>query len=169
VDLAAAVEEAFDLQRPLAEPKKLKLVSTVAADVPPVRADRELLSRILQNLVGNAVKFVPDGGEIRVGAVREDGGMLRVTVADDGPGLPADLRERIFDRFVTGRHAASGSGLGLTFCRLAVEAQGGRISAESGGDGGARFVFTLPEAGAPPLLRETGPAGTRARGGSRGK
>jgi PAS domain S-box-containing protein len=150
VDLAAAVEEAFDLQRPLAEPKKLKLVSTVAADVPPVRADRELLSRILQNLVGNAVKFVPDGGEIRVGAVREDGGMLRVTVADDGPGLPADLRERIFDRFVTGRHAASGSGLGLTFCRLAVEAQGGRISAESGGDGGARFVFTLPEAGAPP-------------------
>ncbi len=149
VVLPEAVDEAFELQRALAEPRRVRLVNEVEDDVPRVRADRELLSRILQNLVGNAVKFVPDGGEIRVGAVREDAGMLRVTVADDGPGFSADLRERIFDRFVTGRHAASGSGLGLTFCRLAVEAQGGRIHAESGDEGGARFAFTLPVAPEP--------------------
>ncbi len=146
VCLSRAVEEAFELQRALAEPRKLRLVNEVAADVPPAWADRELLSRILQNLVGNSIKFAPVGGEIRVGAVRDGGGMLRVTVADDGPGLPAELRERVFERFVTGQHVASGSGLGLTFCRLAVESQGGRIRVESTPDGGALFAFTLPEA-----------------------
>lgn len=151
VGLSEAVEEAFDLQRALAEPRRVTLVNEVPAGLPPAKADRELLSRILQNLVGNAVKFVPVGGEVRVGAERQVGGLLRVTVSDDGPGLPAELRERIFDRFVTGPHAARGTGLGLTFCRLAVEAQGGRISAGSGADGGARFTFTLPEgAGAGP-------------------
>ena len=147
VDLGAAVAEAFELQRPLAEPRRLTLASAIPAGFPRVWADRELLSRILQNLVGNAIKFAPRGGEVRVCAERdEEPGMLRVSVADDGPGLPAELRERVFEKFVTGRHAASGSGLGLTFCRLAIEAQGGRIRAESRPGGGALLVFTLPEA-----------------------
>jgi PAS domain S-box-containing protein len=147
VGLSEAVEEAFELQRALAEPRKLRLVNEVAAGFPRARADRELLSRILQNLVGNSIKFAPVGGQVRVGAVRDGGGILRMTVADDGPGLPDDLRERVFERFVTGQHAASGSGLGLPFCRLAVEAQGGRIRVESTQGGGALFAFTLPEAG----------------------
>ncbi len=150
VGLSEAVDEAFDLQRVLAEPRKLKLVNEVAAEFPRVWADRELLSRILQNLVGNAIKFTAEGGEVRVGAAREGEGLLRITVGDDGPGLPAELRERAFERFVTGRHAASGSGLGLTFCRLAVEAQGGQIRVESAPGAGAQFAFTLPEAGASP-------------------
>ena len=155
VPLAVAVDEAFELQRPLAEPRKLRLGNEVSSGLPPVRADRELLSRVLQNLVGNAIKFSPDGGAIRVGAARAEGGFLRVTVADDGAGLPPDLRERVFERFVTGHHAASGSGLGLAFCRLAVEAQGGRIRVESAPGGGALFAFTLLEAGEfPSVVRE---------------
>lgn len=146
VSLAEAVEEALELQRPLAEPRKLQLQNEVGPGLPHLLADRGLLSRILQNLVGNAIKFSPERGRIRVGASREAGGLLRVTVADDGPGLPPDLRERVFERFVTGSHAASGSGLGLAFCRLAVEAQGGRIRVESAPGGGAFFAFTLPEA-----------------------
>ena len=146
IGLPEAVEEAFELQRALAEPRKLRLVNEVAADFPRARADRELLSRILQNLVGNAIKFSPEGGAVRVGAARDRGGFLRVTVTDDGPGLPQDVRERLFERFVTGRHAASGSGLGLAFCRLAVEAQGGRIRAENVPGGGGMFEFTLPGA-----------------------
>ena len=149
VPLSGAVDEAFDLQRPLAEPRKLRLVNEVEAGLPPVRADRGLLSRILQNLVGNAIRFSPEGGAIRVAARRDASGLLEVTVCDDGPGLPARLRERVFERFVTGQHAESGTGLGLAFCRLAVEAQGGRIRIESAPSGGAMFAFTLPEADEP--------------------
>ena len=147
VPLSEAADEAFDLQRPLAEPRRLRLVNEVEAELPPVLADRGLLSRVLQNLVGNAIRFSPEGGAIRVGARRDRPGFLEVRVADDGPGLPARLRERVFERFVTGQHAESGTGLGLAFCRLAVEAQGGRIRVEGSPSGGAMFVFTLPEAG----------------------
>ena len=150
VGLRAAVDEALELQRPLAEPRKLVLSNEVALELPPVRADRELLSRVLQNLVGNAIKFSPEGGTVRVGASREGSGLVRVSVADEGPGLPPELRERVFERFVTGDHVASGSGLGLTFCRLAVEAHGGRIRVESAPGAGALLAFTLPEAGEPP-------------------
>jgi PAS domain S-box-containing protein len=146
--LREAVDEALELQAPLADPRGLRLRNEVAQDLPRVVADRELLARILQNLVGNAVKFSPDGGAIRVGA-EVSGAWVSVSVVDDGPGLPLKLRERVFERFVTGRHAASGSGLGLAFCKLAVEAQGGRIRAESALGGGARFVFTLPREGEP--------------------
>ena len=147
--LPEAVDEAFEMQRPLAEPRKLRLLNEVPGDLPKVRADRGLLSRILQNLVGNAIRFSPEGGAIRVAARHDGEGLLEVTVADDGPGLPARLRERVFERFVTGQHAESGTGLGLAFCRLAVEAQGGRIRVESSPSGGAMFVFTLPESDEP--------------------
>ena len=148
VGLSEAVEEAFELQRALAEPRKLRLVNEVAAEFPRACADRELLSRILQNLVGNAIKFAPAGG---AGPGRR--GSRRGTACSASPSpttdraFPHDLRERVFERFVTGQNAASGSGLGLTFCRLAVEAQGGRICVESAPGGGALFAFTLPEAG----------------------
>ena len=71
---------------------------------------------------------------------------LEVEVADEGPGIPEDVRPRLFEKFVTGRQRGSGSGLGLLFCRLAVEAHGGRIWVENGREGGAVFVFTLPAA-----------------------
>ncbi len=144
VDLRSSVEEAFELQRPLAEARRLRLVNEVYAELPPALADRDLLSRILQNLLGNAIGFSPAEGTVRVGAALDGPGALRVTVADEGPGIAPESRDRVFERFVTGRGAASGSGLGLTFCRLAVEAQGGRIRVESAPSGGALLAFTLP-------------------------
>jgi len=149
VALPALVFETFALQAPLAGDKRLRFSSEVPASDPPAWADRALLGRILQNLVGNAVKLTPAGGSIRVTSRLEPSQppMLRITVSDSGPGVPDALKARLFQKFVTGGRQSDGSGLGLAFCRLAVEAHGGRIwLAETAEDGGATFAFTLPTA-----------------------
>jgi signal transduction histidine kinase len=105
----------------------------------------------LINLLDNALKFTPEGGEIAVGAHKQPGGKwVACSVADTGPGVPPEFREEIFKRFgqVPGRRGRRrGTGLGLTFCQLAVVAHGGRIWVEARPDApGALFTFTLPAA-----------------------
>ncbi|MBW7896459.1 MAG: hybrid sensor histidine kinase/response regulator [Opitutaceae bacterium] len=117
-----------------------------ASDEPPaIKADRELLRRILTNLIGNALKFTRAGGKVTVTLSREGGG-LRVGVADDGPGIDAKDHARIFEKFgqVQGPHTRKGTGLGLAFCKLAVEAHGGRIGVDSAPGRGSTFWFVLP-------------------------
>lgn len=110
--------------------------------------DRELVRRVLTNLIGNAAKFTPEGGTIQI-SVKEAAEGTRFEVRDSGPGIPAEYHERIFEKF--GRVEAAQSlkgrstGLGLTFCRLAVEAHGGRIGVESEVGQGSLFWFTLPK------------------------
>ena len=140
--LRPLVEEALALQEPLARDASRTLANLVPEDLPAAWADPALVSRVLQNLVSNGLKFTPPGGGVRVRAAA-DGNVLRVSVSDDGPGVPPEMEGRLFEKFSTGRHKGRGSGLGLAFCRLAVEAHGGRIWAESG-PGGATFSFTLP-------------------------
>ena len=124
------------------------MVSEVLECLPRVVADPGLVARVLENLVGNAVKFSePGAGPVRVSA-RVDGAMVELQVCDAGPGIEESLRPRIFERFVVGNRPGRGTGLGLAFCRLAVEAQGGRIRLEHPGPG-AVFAFSLPVA-APP-------------------
>jgi PAS domain S-box-containing protein len=148
VNVAGVVAECLEQQRFLANEKGLSLVNSVAADLPPLPADADLLSRVAHNLVGNAIKFTPAGGRIEVGArvVAEDGaaGWMEVMVRDTGTGVPAELQPRLFQKFVTGRHASRGSGLGLVFCRLVVEAHGGRIWITTPPGGGASVHFTIP-------------------------
>ncbi|HKC24634.1 MAG TPA: ATP-binding protein [Thermoanaerobaculia bacterium] len=144
VALGALVAEVLELQRPLAEPRGLSLESAVPAGLPEAWADRALTMRVLQNLVGNAVKFTPREGSVRVAAALDGADWLRVVVSDTGPGVPEELRGRLFEMFASGREKESGSGLGLSFCRLAVEAQGGRIAVEDVPGAGATFAFTLP-------------------------
>lgn len=110
-------------------------------------ADPEWAGRALGNLLENAIKFTPSGGEISVRAWRE-GDWVAIEVADTGPGIPPEDLPRIFERFYRGeRHrGGGGSGLGLAIARHAVEAHGGRIQAFSEPGRGARFVFTLPAA-----------------------
>lgn len=140
--LAELVTEVLNLDAPLARDKGLVLVSTVPGEL-EAWADREVLRRVLQNLLGNSLKFTPPGGAIRVHAAAE-GGMLRVAVSDTGAGIGDDIRERLFEKFASGRSPGRGSGLGLAFCRLAVEAHGGSIRVDSPPGQGATFIFTLP-------------------------
>ena len=122
------------------------LRNEIPSDLPDIRADREKAIRIFANLVENAIKFTPVGGYIRVSAMVLEDRLVEVRVQDTGPGVPLEYREKIFERFaqIPGQRGRTrGSGLGLTFCRLAVEAHGGRIWVESPPDGGSIFRFTL--------------------------
>lgn len=129
---------------PLWQPKGLAIHVEVPSGL-RAWADPEWAGRALGNLLDNAIKFTPAGGEIRVRAWRE-GEWVAVEVADTGPGIPPEDLPRIFERFYRGeRHrGGGGSGLGLALARHAVEAHGGRIQAFSEPGHGARFVFTLP-------------------------
>jgi two-component system sensor histidine kinase/response regulator len=114
-----------------------------------VHADADLLRRVLENLVENAIRHAPEGTVVRLSAFERAGG-VQLCVADAGAGIPEDAREKVFERFVQlGTDDASGTragrGLGLTFCRLAVEAHGGRIWVEDA-EPGAAFCLLLPEA-----------------------
>jgi signal transduction histidine kinase len=119
-------------------------------DIPPVRADAELLRRVFDNLVSNALNFTPRGGKVTIGAGRENG-FVRFEVRDTGPGIPGEDLERVFESFhqvEANREKARkpGTGLGLAICRSIVREHGGTIRAETPASGGTRISFTLPTA-----------------------
>lgn len=146
VDVAPLIRAVLEQQRPLASASGLRLESAVPRALPLALADGELVGRVLQNLVDNALKFTPRGGTITVGAgtgESEGRPVLFVSVSDTGPGIPEEIRDRLFQRFVRGRQRERGSGLGLAFCKLAVEAQGGHIEVQGTPGRGATFTFTL--------------------------
>jgi len=146
LDLRGLVEEAAAEQRSLAESKGLALESRLPADPVAVVVDREVILRVLINLVDNALKFTPGGQRVWI-EVQPGAEEVRVAVVDSGPGVPLQDRERIFEKFTQAEGQAGarrGTGLGLAFCRMAVEAHGGRIWVEDGPEGeGSRFVFVL--------------------------
>lgn len=112
--------------------------------------DPDLVRRVIGNLVGNALKFTAAGGTIEVAITAEKQG-VRVVVKDDGPGIAPEHHQRIFEKFgriAAGSTSRPGSGLGLTFCKMAVEAHGGEIGLESAPGAGCAFWFTLPAEGA---------------------
>ena len=116
----------------------------VSDDLPPLWANPALVARIFQNLLNNALKFVPEtAGHIRITA-RQDGNWIEIEVHNNGPHIPPEVYARLFQKFSTGKHTRRGYGLGLAFCRLAVEAHGGRIWAKNQPEGGVSFYFTLP-------------------------
>jgi K+-sensing histidine kinase KdpD len=107
--------------------------------------DADLVRRVIDNLVGNGVKHTPRGGSISVSVESRDG-RVRVAVTDEGSGVPLELRERIFEKFAAGRKETSqhSAGLGLAFCRLAVEAHGGTIDVQPATPRGSIFAFEIP-------------------------
>jgi signal transduction histidine kinase len=132
--------------------RALEIHNEFPGDLPPVRADRERIHQVLFNLLDNAFRFTPPGGVVTVRAVRENGS-CEVSVEDTGPGIPAEHLPLVFDRFYRVDPARSrddgGTGIGLAIARSVVEAHGGRIWAEPGSAGGARFRFELPVEGPP--------------------
>lgn len=123
------------------------VTTNIAPDLPVIVADREKIERIMVNMLDNALKYTPENGHISIKIQQKDG-TLWVSVADTGPGIPHEDRERIFERFTQGSNLEMkrrGFGLGLAYCRLAVERHGGKIWVEDGEEGlKTQFVFTLP-------------------------
>ncbi len=151
ISLADLTASVLDTQLALAADKNLHLESDMPATLPPVWADAGLIERVLNNLVGNGIKFTPAGGEVRVTARVDtsDPPRIFVSVSDTGPGIPSEVRDRLFQKFVTGQHEKRGSGLGLAFCKMVMEAHGERIWVESTSESGTTFTFTLPLPPAP--------------------
>jgi signal transduction histidine kinase len=149
LDLHALLEELMAEEYFLARKSSIMLENRVPVDLPAIMADPDILQRVMFNLLDNALRFTPGGGQVWVEAW-PDADMVRVEVIDTGPGIPLEERTRIFEKFtqIQGRVGSRrGSGLGLSFCRMAVGAHGRHIWVEDGPEGkGSRFVFTLPQA-----------------------
>jgi len=141
------LEDAAESMRPVAIQKGIALTVALPREELVVTADRDRVMQVLVNLMGNALKFTPRGGSVILTARHEEQ-CVSFSVSDSGPGIPQDQLERIFDRFYQipspDGDKTGGTGLGLPIARTLIELQGGRLWAESEGDG-SRFLFTLPE------------------------
>ncbi len=152
-DISEMAQTAVDSVAVLVRKKKLTL--RVTGDSASADVDRDIIHRVFVNLLGNAIKFSAEGGTIGIG-VSSTGPAVRVTVTDQGPGVPPECHQRIFDKFgqlgSRKENREHSTGLGLTFCKLAVEAHGGQIGVESPSTGpragevgaGSTFWFSLP-------------------------
>lgn len=138
-------QEVIDAIRPMARAKNIEIKSDFQADLPEVMIDDDMIRRVMMNLLENASKFSPNGSTIEIGSAQKDH-LLFIWVDDQGSGIPEKAKERIFDKFVQLQdgNSVKGLGLGLAFCRLAVQAHGGTIWIENLPQGGSRFIFTLP-------------------------
>lgn len=145
--LSSLIAEVVEKLSPLAEQGHVSLTSTLPADFPPIEGDPVRLEQVFSNLIDNAIKFTPAGGQVTVeGEALEDG--VRMRVIDTGIGIPLEERERIFDRFYQVESGSTrpyrGTGLGLTICKHIVDRHHGRIWVEGEEGEGAIFVVELP-------------------------
>ncbi len=153
LDVARLAAASAERLRLFAERQGVRLVIDVPDRVPAVRGDGARLGQVVVNLVHNAIKFSPDGGDVTV-SVRADGGEVRTTVADHGIGIPRVALERVFERFYKVDRArqrpeiGGGTGLGLAIARHVIDGHGGRIWVESTEGQGSVFSFALPVAAA---------------------
>jgi len=146
VDVAAVLADVAELYDPLAEESGLRLTLD-APSLPPIHGDPEMLRQAVTNLIDNAVKFSPPGGEVRLSAVAVPSG-VEITVADQGPGIPPEDRSRATERFFRGEAARStpGSGLGLALVQAVAHLHGGTLRLEDA-DPGLRATLNLPANG----------------------
>jgi signal transduction histidine kinase len=150
VSLGGLVHEVVETLRPVAADKRITLEAAAPAPAVLVWADRDKITQVLTNLIGNAIKFSPPHGTVMVSSASSDADWVRVSVADTGPGIVADERERIFEKFYQGAQNGGpkpkGTGLGLAISKTLVELHGGKIWVESEINRGSTFYFTLPAA-----------------------
>jgi signal transduction histidine kinase len=147
-EAARLADEAVVMLAPLAVEKQVKLAYQPSRQPLVIRADRDRVIQVLSNLIGNAIKFTPQGGAVTVTTGAADTRAL-FAVSDNGPGISPAVRPHIFERFWQAEETArKGRGLGLYIAKGLVEAQGGAIWVDSPGEGGTRFSFTLPLASA---------------------
>jgi NtrC-family two-component system sensor histidine kinase KinB len=145
VPLTSLINEACKTLQPLVRSRDQHLIVTLPENFPPAWVDEDMIRRVVINLLENASKYSPPGDQIKVSA-QQEGDWVKFSVKDSGPGIPLVDQERIFHKFVRLKAdgSAKGLGLGLTFCRLAINAHGGRIWVDSQPPHGSQFNFTLP-------------------------
>ena len=143
--ISLVIDEACDVLLGVARNKEIRVIKEIAKDLPDVLIDSEMIRRVIINLLENSIKFSPNQSSITVG-VQKDQGMAKIYVEDQCQGIPEENREAIFEKFVRLKqnYPLKGLGLGLAFCKLAVQAHGGKIWVENIPQSGSRFVFTLP-------------------------
>ena len=147
VDLVRLTKDASEDVKQAVESRDQTLKLEISKHIPQVWFDKDMLLRVLVNLLENAAKFTPSEGKITLGAQVKDG-WVTVSIQDTGPGIPLNEQARVFDKFTRlgGARKTGGLGIGLAFCRMAVEGHGGRIWIESVNGEGTTFLFTLPVA-----------------------
>ena len=148
ISLLEIVTHRIEEIRPQADEKSIRLVLTTPESVPEIRGDEARMGQVFTNLIGNAIKFTPNNGEVSV-KVEADGNLLHVEVIDTGPGIPPEERQKIFDKFYQlsdiSTRQQGGSGLGLSISKSIVEAHGGKLWIDDGNQGkGSNFQFVLP-------------------------
>ena len=152
ISILEIVTQRLEEIRPQADEKSIRLALTAPEWVPTILGDEARMGQVFTNLIGNAIKFTPDNGEVSV-KVEADGNLLHVEVIDTGPGIPAEERQKVFDKFYQlsdiSTRQQGGSGLGLSITKSIVEAHGGKLWIDDGNQGkGSNFQFVLP------LIRE---------------
>ena len=146
VDLNAIVKQTMDLERPQCSVANIKLVGDFEADLPRVTADPHRLGQVLMNLLGNARQAMEasEKGRSLTVRTRRHGEMVEIHVIDDGPGIPPELKAKIFDWFFTTKPPGEGTGLGLAVSREILQAHGGNLRLDDTPGGGATFTLDLP-------------------------
>lgn len=155
LNLNRLLEESIEVISPLVRSKELEVIKKVPRRVPAVNADEDMIRRVIINLLENAVRYSPPRSSI-VAGIHVQAQQVVVYIEDEGTGIPEDAKDRIFEKFVRlgVENAGPGIGLGLAFCRLAVQAHGGKIWVENLHAGGSRFIFSLPLAKRQELIPE---------------
>jgi two-component system, NtrC family, sensor histidine kinase KinB len=142
-DIFEIINDAADAVKPIAESKKQEVYTELPAEIPKMNIDGDMIRRVIINLIENAIKYTPIGGRIGVGANPFEDGVI-FWVKDNGPGISPEQRHAIFDKFTRLHSGGRGIGLGLAFCRLAVEGHHGHIWVDSEQGQGSIFMFNLP-------------------------
>jgi signal transduction histidine kinase len=148
IDLSELIGKSIENYRVLALDKRILITGAIDPSLPCVRADPRRLDQVFGNLIGNAIKFTAEGGEIEVGAALANATLVNVWVRDNGMGIPSDEIGQIFEKYRQAgnvkRSSHKGTGLGLVICKMIVEAHGGKIWVESQEGKGSTFWFSLP-------------------------
>jgi signal transduction histidine kinase len=145
VSIVELIDDCVDTVTPAAIAREVTIEKEILGSLQEVSGDSEMLRRVVINLLENAIKFSPPHRIVTI-AAKQSGMNITVWVEDQGPGIPADQKDRIFAKFVRlkSEGMAKGFGIGLAFCKLAIQAHGGTIWVENATSGGSRFLFTLP-------------------------
>jgi signal transduction histidine kinase len=145
IDPHVLVKEAVDAVMPIVESKHQVVKILLPADLPELWVDTDMIRRVIINLVENATKFTPMNETVTIGG-QSEGNWVRMWIIDHGQGISPEFHEQIFEKFtrLQSDRYPKGMGLGLAFCRLAVQAHGGKIWVESEVNKGSTFIFTLP-------------------------